>query len=218
MEEKKDIKRYKCMNFGACAKADQGTIIEIDALETIGGVPDCPYCHQHTLEEQIEKTTNWKLFGGIAAAVVAVGVGVIIMFTGGKKKNEPIQTEPTTETVDTTKTDSAKIDSVKEPKTPVVNQGTDKPTPEKTKPQPQPTNYNMGWGMYEGPMEGGKPNGFGGSITVRNNYSIDLKKASGETVEVGPGDKIVTVKMENGRMRQGEIHFADGTRRFLSGL
>ncbi|MBR1499269.1 MAG: Ig-like domain-containing protein [Bacteroidaceae bacterium] len=72
---------------------------------------------------------------------------------------------------------------------------------------------NLGWGMYEGPA-----NGFGGTITVTSTHTIDLKKASGETVTVNRGDKIVSVKMENGRLRQGEIHFADGTRKYLSGL
>ena len=72
---------------------------------------------------------------------------------------------------------------------------------------------NLGWGIYEGPA-----NGFGGTITVTSTHTIDLKKASGETVTVNRGDKIVGVKMENGRLRQGEIHFADGTRKYLSGL
>lgn len=72
---------------------------------------------------------------------------------------------------------------------------------------------NLGWGIYEGPA-----NGFGGTITVTSTHTIDLKKASGETVIVNRGDKIVGVKMDNGRLRQGEIHFADGTRKYLSGL
>ena len=78
--------------------------------------------------------------------------------------------------------------------------------------------YSLGWGTYSGPMSGGKPNGFGGTITVSRSYTIDLKKASGETVQVNAGDKITNVKMENGVLRQGEIHFANGTRRYLSGL
>ena len=77
---------------------------------------------------------------------------------------------------------------------------------------------NLGWGIYSGPMSGGKPHGFGGTITVTRSYTIDLKKASGETVQVNPGDKIVNVKMENEKLRQGEIHFSNGTRRYLSGL
>lgn len=78
--------------------------------------------------------------------------------------------------------------------------------------------YSIGWGSYEGPMSGGKPHGFGGTIIVKSTYTIDLKKASGETVTVTRGDKIVSTKMENGRLRQGEIHFADGTRKYISGL
>lgn len=77
---------------------------------------------------------------------------------------------------------------------------------------------NISYGFYEGPLSGGKPDGFGGSITVTSSYTIDLKKASGETVTVNRGDKIMNVKMENGRLRQGEIHFADGTRKYISGL
>lgn len=107
MAEKKDVKRYKCMNFGACTKADQGTIIEINALETIGGTPDCPYCHQHTLEEQIKKPTNWKLIGGIAAAVVVLGGGAALMFTGGGEKTK-VEGDKVVE-VDSVKTQPEKI-------------------------------------------------------------------------------------------------------------
>lgn len=74
------------------------------------------------------------------------------------------------------------------------------------------------WGTYSGPTSGGKPHGFGGTITVTKSHIIDLKKASGETVQVNRGDKIMNVKMENGKLRQGEIHFSNGTRRYLSGL
>ena len=81
-----------------------------------------------------------------------------------------------------------------------------------------PKTYNLGWGTYNGPMSRGKPDGFGGEIVVKTSHTIDLKKASGETLRLNPGDKIVGVKMENGILRQGEVHFSDGTRRFLSGL
>ncbi len=77
---------------------------------------------------------------------------------------------------------------------------------------------NLGYGTYDGPLSNGKAHGIGGEITVTSTYIIDLKKASGETVTVNRGDKIMNVKMENGRLRQGEIHFADGTRKYISGL
>lgn len=77
---------------------------------------------------------------------------------------------------------------------------------------------SLGWGTYDGPLSGRTPHGFGGSITVKSRHTIDLKKATGETVELAPGDKIMNVKMDNGRLRQGEIHFSDGRRKFISGL
>ena len=76
---------------------------------------------------------------------------------------------------------------------------------------------NLGWGTYKGSVSGNK-SGIGGEITVNKTYTIDLKKASGETVTVNPGDKIANAKVENGKLRQGEIRFADGTRKFVSGL
>ena len=95
---------------------------------------------------------------------------------------------------------------------------------EKEKPQ-QPIDsnntsgrVNLSFGVYEGPRAHGQAHGFGGTIKVTRIYTIDLKKANGETVTVGPGDQIVSVKMENGRLRQGEIHFSDGTRKYISGL
>ena len=77
--------------------------------------------------------------------------------------------------------------------------------------------FSLGWGTYNGPVSGNK-SGMGGTITVNRTHTIDLKKASGETVTVNPGDKIANAKVENGQLRQGEIRFADGTRKFVSGL
>ncbi len=79
-KDEKDVKRYHCINYGACAKADSGEIIEIDALETIGGTPDCPCCHQHTLEEIVKKSINWKLIAAIIALVLVLGGGAGYFF------------------------------------------------------------------------------------------------------------------------------------------
>lgn len=75
MKDEKEVKRYHCINYGACAKADSGEIIEIDAMETISGTPDCPCCHQHTLEEIVKKPFNWKLIAAIVALVLVLGGG-----------------------------------------------------------------------------------------------------------------------------------------------
>lgn len=182
MAEKKDVKRYKCMNFGACAKADSGEIIEIDALETIGGAPDCPHCHQHTLEEQIVKPTNWKLIGGIAAAVVVLGGAGTALMLGGGDKEEPIITEPQkVETVDT-----AKVDTVAKPVEPVKEV---KKEPKKVEPQKPTTsqngyvtNYNLGYGTYTGDIKNGKPHGHG-TIVYKTSHTI-----TGSYI-ADPGDK-----------------------------
>lgn len=74
---------------------------------------------------------------------------------------------------------------------------------------------SVGFGTYEGPLKGGKPHGVGGTIRVSRSYIIDLKKANGQTVEVGPGDVLNSVKMENGRFVQGQLKRADGSQRWI---
>lgn len=94
MAKKDDKKRYKCMNYGACAKADSGEIIEIDAIETLSGKPLCPYCHQDTLEELPDKGLDPKkimyIAGGTAIAA-ALGVGGYFLTAGGDEPKPPVQ-------------------------------------------------------------------------------------------------------------------------------
>lgn len=111
-----------------------------------------------------------------------------------------------------------KEDSVKTVKEDSVDVKSKKDKPEPIQPELPVGPISLGWGTYDGPRSGRTPHGFGGSITVKSRHTIDLKKATGETVEVAPGDKIMNVKMDNGRLRQGEIHFSDGRRKFISGL
>lgn len=75
---------------------------------------------------------------------------------------------------------------------------------------------NLGWGSYSGPMQGGKPHGIGGTIKVKSNYSIDLKDGRGSKLDVRPGETIENTKFENGRLRAGELHRNDGTRKWFN--
>ena len=75
---------------------------------------------------------------------------------------------------------------------------------------------NLGWGSYSGPMQGGKPHGVGGTIKVKSSYSIDLKDGRGTKLDVHPGETIENTKFENGRLRAGELHRADGTRKWFN--
>lgn len=69
---KKDVVKYRCMNFGVCAKADANEVIEIPAIDTLGGTPPCPCCKQNTLQEIPQTTTKWPLIIGIAVGGLAV--------------------------------------------------------------------------------------------------------------------------------------------------
>lgn len=69
---------------------------------------------------------------------------------------------------------------------------------------------DLGWGIYNGPMQNGQPHGIGGEVIVKQTYTIDLKKMSGEKKYLNRGDKIVSGKFKNGRLVGGMIHYADG--------
>lgn len=69
---KKDVVKYRCMNFGVCAKADANEVIEIPTIDTLGGTPPCPCCKQNTLQEIPKKTTKLPLIIGIAVGGLAV--------------------------------------------------------------------------------------------------------------------------------------------------
>lgn len=79
MAKKKDVVRYKCMNFGACAKADADEVIEFPSMDVLGGTPPCPCCKQNTLEE-VGKTMGdpspWSKY-------VAIAVGALAVLGGG---------------------------------------------------------------------------------------------------------------------------------------
>lgn len=86
----------------------------------------------------------------------------------------------------------------------------DKEPAPKPAPAPAPTSYNLGWGRYAGPMQGGKPHGLDGEVTVTKSYTIDLKKG-GETRTVNPGDKITGCKFKDGKLVSGYIHYKNGS-------
>lgn len=69
---KKDVVKYRCMNFGVCAKADANEVIEIPAIDTLGGTPPCPCCKQNTLQELPPGGPKWPLIAAIAVGGLAV--------------------------------------------------------------------------------------------------------------------------------------------------
>lgn len=73
-------------------------------------------------------------------------------------------------------------------------------------------------GTYEGPMSGRTPDGIGGTIRVTRSYSIDLKNADHEYVEISPGDEIVDTKFTDGVLKQGLLKRSNGEQKFLTGI
>lgn len=191
-------KQYKCSNYGICPEADKETIFQETDLEEVDGKFVCPKCGQEL--EVIEKGGGGgkgKLIGIIAAAVVLLGGGgTALLLSGGKDEPAP---EP------------APVAVEEEP-------AVDEPAPVKETPKPAPkpassTTYSLGWGTYEGPMQGGKPHGMGGEIKVTKDYQIDMKNGSFKSVS--RGDKIVSCKFNSGKLVQGYIHHANGQQESL---
>lgn len=90
-----------------------------------------------------------------------------------------------------------------------------------TKPaQPsQPSSGSSNWNgvaSYNGPMQGGQPNGVGGKLTFKSGYQLDLKDGNGTKLQINAGETIENTKFENGKLRQGELHRNDGTRKWFS--
>lgn len=87
----KEVKRYNCINYVECSKADAKEVIEIDVLETLNGKPPCPFCHKDTLEEIPEGPgVNWKIITAIIAVVViAIVAGAYFLLSGSSKPKGP---------------------------------------------------------------------------------------------------------------------------------
>lgn len=208
------------MNFGVCTKADSQEIIEIDAIETLSGTPECPHCHQPTLEEVAEtKKPKGFILGAIGGVVVIAAVICFFMF--GNKEEAPAADKPSGEKItevvgDTiTRPDSAKT-GVIEPA------GTEKAAPEAEKPvtetdkektaepakasggnngggaQTSTKNgygtVNLGYGRYTGDLKNGQPHGHG-TITYTQSHKI----VSSKDFVANPGDTF------EGDFRDGRI-------------
>lgn len=218
--QKKDVKKYICINFGACKKADDKEVIEIDAMDTLSGTPSCPCCHQNTLQELPPvKTLPWKYILAGVAAVAVIGGG-IYGFTAGNSKTEtpkgPNTTkvtggEPNTTKVkggepNTTKVEGGEPNTTKvkdeEPNTTKVKGGESNTTKVKGGGTPNGGNsgtVNLGYGKFSGSLKNGKPNGMG-TLRYTTAHIIDSRDPKGRMAEAGD---YVTGEWKDGKMVQG---------------
>ncbi len=201
-------KQYKCTNYGVCSEADKDTIFQEADLEEVDGKYICPKCKQELepLETRGGKGKG-KLIAIIAAVVVVLGGGgAAIALSGGDKKQDETASAVTNVPEPEGEESDLDLEQVSEPQQPAQPEKPAEPQP--VKPAPAPTGYNLGWGIYEGPMQSGKPHGIGGEVKVTSSYSIDLK--NGSFKQVAKGDKLVNTKFKEGKLVQGYIHHVNG--------
>lgn len=201
-------KTYKCSNYGICTEADKGTVFQETDLEEVDGKFVCPKCGQALEEIEKKPGVNWKLVAIIAAVLVVSGGTVYLACFKGKGGTDP-QPGIDTSSIVQTPIDTPKVNTPVD--TPKEDSGGDMgktPVPPQPEP-PRPTSYNLGWGIYEGPMKGGKPDGLGGEVRITKSYKIDMK--DGSYKQVTKGDRLVNTKFMGGKLVQGYIHHPGGT-------
>ena len=204
-------KTYKCTNYGICTEAEKETVFQETDLEEVDGKFICPKCKQE-LEEINGGGGHGKLIAIIAAAVIVLGGGTAALLLGGKGDGTPSEAveqppvvDPPVAEPDTTSQDEV-IELEGEESDLDDETGNENPQPEPT-PKSEPTTYNLGWGTYEGRMQGGKPHGIG-TVVVTKAHSIDLK--NGTSRQGSKGDRLVDAKFKNGKLTQCYIHYANG--------
>ena len=183
-----------CINFGGCAKAKAKEQQEAEVTNFV-----CEECEKPLREVRSKPTgPNKKLIAIIAAVVLLVCVVVLLLTSRGGGGTatpggggDPIVVKPVKDTTQT-------------------NGGED------SNPKPKTNPNDLGWAVYDGPMNNGKPHGSGGTLTVKKDYSIDLKDANGTKVDVEKGDKIVSTIFKNGKFTYGELHRKNGERKPLN--
>ena len=183
---------------------------------------------------------NWLLIGVLFVAFVIIGAGVGFVLNGYSGDLAPVVKDADTTIVTSRDSDnnqasevakayvdlsvvpSEEDDKVQSNETTEVSPKPDKKVKPRSEPEPHveddsPSSgsVNLVLGTYTGPVKNGKADGVGGTIEVTCPYTIDLKKAEDETLEVKPGDSIVNVKMSENRLIMGTLIRKDGTSQFF---
>lgn len=157
--------------------------------------------------------SNSKLVPIVAgAAVLLAAVGGTGYFMGWFGSSDETATEETVIDSETSLTETEEpADTVtgivsEETATEATAETTD--TPEVKPPTVTDGRRNLGYGYYEGEYPTGT-----GIITMTRDHTFET--VSGP-VEAKAGETIVSVKFKDGKLIQGELHRADGSRPFLS--
>ncbi len=177
----------------------------------------CEECGEPLTKTPPPTKTPWAAIIGGAVAVVALGVGGYLIAKNNQAKKAKAEEERIADSISTAKqaeeqriADSIRIaDSLKALK----NQ---KPAPAQGGGASSGSSNWNGVATYSGPMQGGQPNGIGGKLTFKSSYQLDLKDGKGTKLDINAGETIENTKFENGKLRQGELHRKDGTRKWFN--
>lgn len=196
----------------------------------------CEECQMPLTKTTPPPQTNMKLIIIIAAAVVVIGggIGAWLGLSGGDKKAQEeaarldsirvadsIRQAAIADSIaaaaaeDEAARQAAIADSIRIADSIAAASKAAQTQPSAT-PRVTSGGARLPYGSYNGPMQGGKPHGVGGTINVSSSYQLDLKDGRGSTLDLRPGDKIANTKFENGRLRSGELQRTDGTRKWFN--
>lgn len=223
-------KTYKCTNYGICTEAEKETIFQESDIEEVDGKFVCPKCGQELEEIKKKPGANWKIIISVlfAIAIAIAAFFVIKQSSCGNNNQDPDREKAIIDSLrrDSIRRDSLRIDSLKRAAR-LDSLKIDSLTRASTidslmidslknnQRKRESTRYSLDWGIYEGQMRNGKPNGIG-VVTVTKTYYIDLKDMSSRKVKVTKGDVIKCAIFKNGKLNQGIIHFANGERESIN--
>lgn len=229
-------KTYKCTNYGICTEADKETIFQDTDIEEVDGKFVCPKCGQELEEIEKKPGVNWKIIISILFAIaIAIATFFIIKQSSGNNQDQGRKQQEIADSLrrDSLRRDSLRIDSLKKAATrasqiidslkgasaidslridslrrAAIEDSLRIDSLRRLSQKREPTKYSLGWGIYEGQMRNGKPNGIG-VVIVTKSYKIDLK--NGSYKQVVKGDRLVNTKFKDGKLVQGYIHHPDKT-------
>lgn len=175
----------------------------------------------------------WALIIGIAVVVIGLCVGGYFLGKSIKaKKAEKVELER----VEKAKTEAARIDSINKAKEQQITRDSiqqveklrlaeeqriaDSTAKAKMTKPVKTGNWGTckwkGVATYEGPMQGGKPHGGGGTLKFKSNYTLNLKDGNGGKLEIKAGESIRNAKCKNGELIQGELQRNNGNRKWFN--
>lgn len=207
-----------CLNDG-CEKCKSKEVQQIPARKDFV----CEAC-QKPLRECPPPKSFWDKYGKLIIAVAAVIAIVIVVILVKMKSGEAPQLPPkgidSTEVVQQpTDTTAQEVDSLKQrgdsiavtEETPRTETGEESGGKDKTGgTTTAPTSsIRVPFGTYSGPADG-----MNGTIKVTRNYSLSLRNAAHETIELKPGDVITRTQFRNGELVSGYLQSSNGNRSF----